>query len=84
MQNGKSLETLRDSGFQIRDRDLKKIRDYETQNTPKARLWDPSQTPPKFRDRAKIFQDLRFSRNNSITKRDLRTEFLKNPEVTKC
>ena len=27
MQNGKSFETARDSGFRIRDRDLKTIRD---------------------------------------------------------
>ena len=50
------ISRLRDPGFEIRDRDLKSGRDSETQNHPKTILRDQSQTLPRFRDWAKIFQ----------------------------
>lgn len=62
-------ETLKK--FETTRRKIPRKRDFETHHK-------------RLRDRVKIFQDPRFSRNNSITQRDLRTEFLKNPEVTKC
>ena len=56
-----SRRRLRDPGFKIRDRDLKKH--SRRKITRKRNL---SQTLPRFRDRAKIFPNPRFSRNHSI------------------
>ena len=39
----------------------------ETQNYPKIRLWELSQTFPRFQDRVKISETTRFSRNHSIS-----------------
>ena len=44
---------------------FKKLR-LKMQNQPKTRLQHLSQTLPRFRDPAKIFQDPHFSRNHSI------------------
>ena len=43
----------------------KKIRDSEKKNHPKMRLRDPSKTPARFRDWAKILRDPCFSRYHS-------------------
>ena len=45
---------------------LLKSWDSKTQNHPKTRLQNVSQTLPRFGDHAKIFQDPHFSRNYSI------------------
>ena len=45
---------------------LKKIQDYGMKNHPKTRLWNLSQTLSWFQDRAKIFQDPRLLKNQSM------------------